>query len=141
VNGEPADDDKPHLTEKTKFLVVGKLPELGGGGTHDTAQLDIDRKITSFQREMREQAQERGIRVVSLSDFLSFMGYKSQRRLFVPGEESPYQMQNAKRKAATNQSSPSNVSTGTTSGAYSGDKKLGPKTSTGNVTKFRGSGK
>jgi hypothetical protein len=141
VNGEPPEDGRPHLTERTKFLVIGQIPELGGGKTHETAQLEIDSKINAFRREMGEQAQERGIRVVSLSDFLSFMGYKSQRRLFVPGEEAPYQMRNAQRKAAVTPGSRSSISTGTTSGAYSGDKKLGPKTSTGTTSKFRGIGK
>ncbi|MGQ0634400.1 MAG: hypothetical protein ACT4QC_07315 [Planctomycetaceae bacterium] len=84
LNGDPAEGDKPRITEKTKFLVKGRLPDFTEGA--DKADKDIIQKINDFSKELDQQARERGVRIVSLSDFLSFMGYKTQRRLYVPGD-------------------------------------------------------
>ncbi|MFN0052446.1 MAG: hypothetical protein ACKV0T_09650 [Planctomycetales bacterium] len=133
VNGKSA--DKPVLTEKTKFLVKGHIPDLGESGDPDE-QAAI-RRILDFQKEMNEQARERGIRVISLSDFLSFMGYKTQRRLFVPGDDSSYTLQNGARKAMIEHKANTNASSGDTAGIYSKDKTRRNTNSDGKPGKFR----
>ncbi|MSR57708.1 MAG: hypothetical protein EXS05_08550 [Planctomycetaceae bacterium] len=126
VNGETG-AEKPKLSEKTKFFVKGKIPDLLS--TSDSDRIAILGKIYEFQKEMDEQAQERAIRVVSLGDFLSFMGYRTQRRLFVPGGETPYTLQNGSRGPMAEKSKGgSKASGGATAGAYSEDPLLKPKT-------------
>lgn len=137
VNGKPSDDATPKLTERTKFLVKGALPEPGAGPV-DSEEHTISNRITALNKEMDQQARERGIRVVSLSDFLSFIGYRSQRRLFVPGSDTPYSLKNAGRGAAAPQPQPGQTSGGNVSGAYKGDKSLRSTNTTGSGgTSFR----
>jgi hypothetical protein len=138
INGKPTDPDElPRLSERTKFLVKGNIPDVGEViGDEQTTIL----KILTLQKEMDQQARERGIRSVSLSDFLSFIGYKSQRRLFVPGGDAPYTLKDGSRKASAEKGSAASVSTGLTSGAYSGDTKLRVKSfEGGNVSGYRSS--
>jgi len=103
INGKPADEPKPKITERTKFLVKGKIPELADAT--DPEEIKIIQQIQEFQRELETQARERGVRIVSLGDFLAFVGYKSQR-----------------------------TSSGVTSGAYSGERTGRPKTFEGGAT-------
>jgi hypothetical protein len=118
INGKPAEDPtKPQLSERTKFVVKGKIADLTS--TADKEEQAVISRINEIQREMDQQARERGIRIVSLSDFLSFMGYKTQRRLFVPGGETPFTLKFGNRAASTEKSTGSNASTGNTSSAFS----------------------
>jgi hypothetical protein len=137
VNGAVAEEPRPKITERTKFLVKGKMPDLAASA--DPEEQKVIQKVLDLQRELENQARERGVRIVSLSDFLAFIGYKSQRRLFVPGGDTPYTLKYGSRSASTEEPLGSRKSTGTTSGAYAGDKMLKPKTSGGTTSKlFRG---
>ncbi len=75
--------DKPKITERTKFLVIGKVPEVAD-------VVDVEReglmKMHSLKKDLEDTARERGVRVLSLGDFLNYIGYKNQQRLFVPGD-------------------------------------------------------
>lgn len=126
VNGEVDPENKPKLSEKTKFLVKGNVPDLSS--TSDGDRIAVLQKINGLQQEMTNQARERAIRVVSLSDFLSFMGYRTQRRLFVPGGETTYTLKDGARGPMTEKSKRSRSSGGDTSGVYSDDPLLKPKT-------------
>jgi len=119
VDGKIPEEEMPQLSEKTKFLVKGKIPDVGS--TADPDQREIINRINRLQKEMDQQARERGIRVISLSDFLSFMGYKTQRRLFVPGD-TPYSIKHGARTPSTEESTGSRSPTGNTSAIYSKDK-------------------
>jgi hypothetical protein len=120
-NGKLVDDGTPKITEKTKFLVKGTVPE-GGAGPLESDENKINNRIKELNTQMDQQARERGIRVISLNDFLSFVGYKAQRRLFVPGEEGKYNLKNAGRGAAAPQPGRGSTSTGNVSGSVSGKR-------------------
>lgn len=121
VDGKIPEEDQnmPRITEKTKFLVKGKIPDVTS--TADLDQRAVITRINEIQKEMDQQARERGIRVISLSDFLSFMGYKTQRRLFVPGD-TPYSIKHGARTPSTEESTGSRSPTGNTSAIFSKDK-------------------
>jgi hypothetical protein len=126
VNGKEA--DKPVVTEHTKFVVIGKIPEISE--TEDKEEIAAILRVNDKRKDLEEAARERGVRVVSLSDFLTYIGYKQQRRLFVPGGDVPYNLKSGSHSASVGESSGSKrQSSGQTSGAYSGDKALKPKTS------------
>ena len=81
------------------------------------------------------------MRVVSLGDFLSYIGYKSQRRLFVPGSDVPYKLKSGSRSAAVDETTGTHKSSGTTSEAYtnsSNKKSAKPKTFSGGNTSGSG---
>ena len=90
VNGKIPDDGKPRITEKTKFVVIGKIPEIADTADPDEHGHDPPRS-SDLRKELEDAARERGVRVLSLSDFVSYIGYVSRRRLFVPGEDTPLQ--------------------------------------------------
>jgi hypothetical protein len=143
VNGRVSDDGKPRLSERTKFLVIAKIPEIAEtSGQDEIAEL---LKVNELRKTLEDAARERGVRVVSMGDFLSYIGYKSQRRLFVPGSDVPYNLKSGAHSTGVGESSGSKrQSQGATSGAYSGDKATKPKSNTrgdGTSKVFRGGGK
>ena len=93
---------------------------------------------------MVEEARLRGTRILSLNDFLSYIGYRPQRRLYRPGENRPYNLHQGAHSTATTGYGPGNrqssgqvsglfsrrrplkkqdeASTGATSGAYSSER-------------------
>ncbi len=138
VDGKVPDDGKPRITEKTKFVVIGKIPEIAD--TADPDEQATITKILGFRKELEDAARERGVRILSLSDFTNYIGYVSQRRLFVPGEDMPYKLKSGAASAAVNETMGANrKSGGTTSSSYSGDKNLKAKTFSGgaNAKVFR----
>lgn len=129
VNGQQSEDGRPRIDEHTKFLVIGKIPDIAS--TADPEEQKIIQNILGLRKELEQAARERGVPIRSLSDFLNYIGYKQQRRLFVPGSDVPYNL----KSGAPPKSS------GQTSGAYSGNKNLKPQQSTGQSSKVFRSGK
>lgn len=131
VNGKI--EDKPRITEKTKFLVIGKIPEIAD--TADPEEMNNIKKISEFREELEKSARERGVRVVSLGDFLNYVGYKPQRRLFVPGGDVPWNLKSGSHSTSVDETggASSRRSSGATSGLYSPDQAKKAK-SGGSVT-------
>jgi hypothetical protein len=137
VDGKVPEDNKPKVTEKTKFVVIGKIGEISE--TADPEEQATITKILTLRKELEDAARERGVRVLSLSDFLVYIGYKSQRRLFVPGGDVPFRLKAGAHSTAIDESSGSSrKSGGSTSGAYSSDKATKAKTFTGGNTSGSG---
>jgi len=137
VNGKI--EDKPKITERTKFLVIGKIPDIAESADPD--EIATIQKILGYQKDLQDAATERGVRVVSLGDFLNYIGYKSQRRLFVPSSDMPYNLKSASHSTGVGDASGSSrTSSGATSGAYSGDKAVKTRSNSADGTGkvFRG---
>lgn len=112
----------------TKFLVIGDLPEVT-----ETTRIEESQEmmaVLSEAKTLRDDARKQGVRAISLSDFLAYIGYKPSRRVWRPGEDIPWTVERAARKPST--------STGTTSGLYSGDRRRRPATSN-TIQSFGGS--
>jgi hypothetical protein len=84
--------------QNTKFLVIGYIPDPAQFASADP-ELDRVKRLGAVQSELIDQAQQQGVRVVSLNDFLGFMGYRPSQRLFLPGNDMPYTLR-AGRPAA-----------------------------------------
>ena len=140
VNGQIPDDGKPRLSERTKFLVIAKIPEVADTTGQDEIAAIL--KINDLRKTLEDSARERGVRIVSLGDFLTYIGYKSQRRLFVPGSDVPYNLKSGAHSTGVGESSGSRrTSAGTTSGAHSADTAIKPKSNKsgdGTTKVFRG---
>jgi hypothetical protein len=89
--GEIADevDDKGvrhptngNISVGTKFLVVGKIPDAYEAKPEDK---EAYRLIGEAHKKMNQEAQEHGVRVVTIEDFLNYIGYEPGRRIWRPG--------------------------------------------------------
>jgi hypothetical protein len=67
-------DDRPSLSEKTKYLVVGTIPQ--PADIADPEQIGTALKIAGRLYDLEEAALERGVRIVSLREFLKYLGYE-----------------------------------------------------------------
>lgn len=79
------------IDEGVKFLVRGRIPELGE--TVSDEEREKFRKIADELDKLKKEALEHGVRTISLSDFIAYIGYKPKRRLFQPGDGKPFTLQ------------------------------------------------
>jgi hypothetical protein len=110
----------------TKFLVIGMIPDLTLAATD--AEKERIQRILNHLKKLQEEARQQGVRIVNLNDFLSWIGYMPQRRLFVPGAANGYTLKAGQREAPVDKMS------GQVSGAISGNKRIKAATSTGQVS-------
>lgn len=120
----------PGIDVNTKFLVVGEIPDIALAAKDE----DKDRitRILKHRKALGDEAKQQGVRVVNLNDFLSWIGYVPQRKLFVPGAEKGYDLRAGKREPPVDKMS------GQVSGAISGNKRIKPATSTGQTSPLYG---
>lgn len=130
-NGERIGDG---LTVHTKFLVIGESPDVEAAKTDE--QRDKMQELLAKMKEIREEARLKAVRVIGINDFLSYIGYKPQRRLFVPGSGVKSPIKQGAKVTGVN-----DVSTGTVSGAYTRGKNLKQQTSSGQTSKVFGTSK
>ena len=74
VNGKVPENDQPQVTAKTKFVVIGKIPEIATA--KDVEEKAKVQRILELKTDLMNQARQLGVRVVSLRDFLGYIGYK-----------------------------------------------------------------
>lgn len=116
----------PGIDVNTKFLVIGQIPDI----TLAAKDEDKERitRILEKLKQLRGEAQQQGVRIVNLNDFLSWIGYQPQRRLYVPGAEKGYSLKAGQREPPVDKVS------GQVSGAISDNKRIKPATSSGAVS-------
>ena len=115
----------PGIDVNTKFLVIGDIPDIGlAAKDEDKERID---KMYKHRKKLETEARQQGVRLVNLSDFLAWIGYTPQRRLFTPGNEKGYELKAGQRK-------PPIDDVGRVSGAISGNKRLKPQSSTGTTS-------
>lgn len=118
----------PGIDVNTKFLVVGEIPDIAlAVKDEDKARISL---ILKHRKNLGDEAKQQGVRVVNLNDFLSWIGYQPQRRLFVPG--TGYKLKAGEREAPVDKVS------GQVSGAISGNKRIKPATSSGQTSPLYG---
>lgn len=84
------------IDERTKFVVVGKLPKQSDFANRDP-RYEAAAKIQQLKVELENEALQYGKRTVSLSDFLSYMGYKPTQRAYRPGDAAGYNLKTGRR--------------------------------------------
>jgi hypothetical protein len=91
---------------------------------------------------MRQEARLHGVKIISLNDFLSYIGYKPKRRLFKPGQERPFNLKAGAASAGINEPIGDRASAGQVSGSYGGrNRPATQQTSPGTTSKLFGGGK
>jgi hypothetical protein len=120
----------------TKFLVVGKIPDAYEAKPEEK---EAYRLIGEAHKNMVKEAQEHGVRVVTIEDFLNYIGYEPGRRIWRPGVTQTWNLRqgaagNVARpdtknrpesmgrtsRAFTNPNAPQTESTGKTSKSFEG---------------------
>lgn len=121
------------INEQTKFLVVGEIPALEDLTNEE--EKEAAKRIHAAHKDLKEEAREQGVRVVTLNDFMAFIGYTPRQRVFRPGDRRPFALKSGSRSTSTGESIGKNrFSTGQTSGIYSRSKRLGQPMGTGQTS-------
>jgi len=105
------------LTVASKFLVVGGIENPGDFPGFADKQQEIQ-KVQEELQALEKEARRQGIRKVSFGDFLNYIGYKPQQRLFIAGEDRPNKLKAGARSTGTNQYTGNRTSTGQTSARF-----------------------
>lgn len=66
---------------------------------------------------LEDEAKRYGVQVISKNEFLTWIGYKNQQRIFRPGEDQPYTLGAGTASQGTGGNFQDRSSGGTTSGA------------------------
>ena len=125
------DQDKNELTEadpvgtlmneKTRFLIIGDLGE--SNLTQDTVKQALYQKMQQHAARMRKAALNHGIRVVSLSSFLEYIGYSRKNIAFIDGNVFPGILNNGALSSTITSSPRRASSTSGVSGLYANPKR------------------
>lgn len=75
------------ITEKTRFLIIGDLGETDQ--TQDTVKQALYQKMQQNAAKMKNAALNHGVYVISLSNFLEWIGYSRKNIAFKPGDRFP----------------------------------------------------
>ena len=77
-------DPDIQLTSKTKYLVIGEIPDRSDyAPKQDEYEWAVE--IADRRAELEKEANQQGILKVNLPDFQSQIGYKPSQKLFIPG--------------------------------------------------------
>jgi hypothetical protein len=107
------------INEQTRFLVLGAIPDPSDEA--DTERRDQLKAMMAAKDQMQKEASINGVRVISLNNFLDYMGYVPQQRRWVPGENPTWSLKAGTRPTGTR------PSTGNTSALF--DKRRQPNPS------------
>jgi len=90
------------LSARTKYLVIGDIDDpTDYSGQADKQQ--IIRDILAEQQALIDEAKLYGVQVVRLNDFLEYIGFKPQSRLWQPGEDRPFSLKAGAASAAVDE--------------------------------------
>mgnify|MGYP002623974486 CR=1 FL=1 len=123
------------ISTDVKFVILGDMPDPADSSIPE--EKDQIQEVLKKFNSMREAALDNGVRLVSLADFLSFVGFKPERRLYRPGDDRQYTLRNGSRSAAVDETiiRLGDGSSGQTAGKYSRHPLLKARTSTDQTSK------
>ncbi|GIX04211.1 MAG: hypothetical protein KatS3mg114_0080 [Planctomycetaceae bacterium] len=88
------------IDESVKFLIVAGIPDQSE--IINDEEREAARKINEQLKEMQREARLHGVRIITLSDFLAYIGFKPKRRIFHPGDNKAYNLRGGSRQTAVN---------------------------------------
>ena len=105
---EPAEGK---LSVQTKWLVVGDVGD-PASAVGDAAKLQRILAVQKQHEMLVQEAREHGIKIVSMKDFLTYIGWKPESRLYIPGSNAPFTLKSGSRSTGVNDSSGDRSSVG-----------------------------
>lgn len=131
-------DGDPILDSNTKYLIIADIPDpaLAAQDEEREKRTQIGVQLTA----LRAEARRLGIEEINLSDFLSYAGYKPQRRLYLPGlTDRSFPLKAGAASVTVDEVVGDRSSAGTVSRLYQGSRRLKAQSSAGQTSKlFRG---
>jgi hypothetical protein len=131
-------DGDPILDSNTKYLIVADIPDPALAVQEDEREKRAD--IGAQLNAMRKEARRLGIEEINIGDFLSYAGYKPQRRLYLPGlTDRQFPLKAGAASVTVDEVVGDRSSAGTVSRLYQGSRRLKPQSSAGQTSKlYRG---
>ena len=128
----------PTLESDTKYLILADIPDPSLAIREE--DVVIRKAISAHLDAMRKEARLKGIEEIRLSDFLEHIGYRPQRRLYIPGlVDRPFNLRAGAASVGTNEVVGDRSAAGAVSGVYGRSKNLKPQSSAGQTSDlFRG---
>jgi len=105
------------LDVDVKFLVEGEIPDPTQFAGQDEKQRHIE-AIMAERRALMDDAKKYGVTVISLNEFLTYVGFRRQQQIYRPGQAQPYGLSAGARSTSTDQVAGDRTSTSPVSGAY-----------------------
>jgi hypothetical protein len=102
------------LSARTKFLIIGDVDDPSEYSGQPEKQ-ELINQILAEQKALIDEARLYGIRVVRLNDFLEYIGWKPQQRLWQPGENKPFNLGQGSQSASVDEVYQDRTSSGQTS--------------------------
>ncbi len=121
------------LTARTKFLVIGDIDdptEFSG----QPEKMAIVEKILAEQKALIDDAKVFGVQTVRLNDFLAYIGYKAQHRLWQPGEDRPFTLQRGAHSASIDEGAGDRTSAGQVSELFRRNRAARQQSSDGTTS-------
>jgi len=128
----------PELDSDTKYLILADIPDPALAIREEDKE--IREAISAHLLAMRDEARRLGVEEIRLSDFLAHIGYRPQRRLYVPGlVDQPYTLRQGAASVGTDEVLGDRSAAGSVSGVFGRSKRLKPQSSAGKTSDlFRG---
>lgn len=121
------------LSARTKFLIIGDMDDPADFSGQPEKQT-LANNILAEQKALIDEARLYGIRVVRLNDFLEYIGWKPQQRLWQPGENKPFNLSSGSQSASVDESYQDRTSSGTTSELFRQNRAGQQKSSDGTTS-------
>jgi hypothetical protein len=126
------------LSARTKFLIIGDMDDPADYSGQPEKQ-ELANQILAEQKALIDEARLYGIRVVRLNDFLEYIGWKPQLRLWQPGENKPFNLSSGSQSASVDETYQDRTSSGQTSELFRQNRAGVQKSSDGTTSGlFRG---
>lgn len=103
------------ITNETKFLVIGEVPD--STQVQDPEEKRAFEEIANQRKILKQEADESGVTTVTMNNFLSWMGYRPQHKIFRPGDIRQNALSNGARSLTVGSPLGQRISTGAVSDA------------------------
>jgi hypothetical protein len=111
---EPAE---AKLSARTKFLIVGDIDDPADFSGIPERQ-ELAEKMQDQLDALSKEARLYGIRTVRLNEFLDYIGWKPEQRLWQPGSNSPFNLRQGAQSTTTDETYEDRSSDGQVSEFY-----------------------
>jgi len=130
---------RPAVSIQDKFLVRGLIPDLTESPVD---KREAHKLMIQEYGKMIQEAKDNGVRIISMNDFLAYMGINPTKRLHRPGEGEIRPLANGSKSSKIG-GKISRTASATVSGVYTGKRKrLKQNQSTGQVSgRYKSGGK
>jgi hypothetical protein len=136
---EPWEEGGPELDSDTKYVIKANIPDVALAALEEEKEKRL--KISAQLKTMRDEARRLGIEEINLNDFLSYIGYRPQQRIYIPGVvDRPFNLRSGAHSVTTSETIGDRSSSGQVSKKFGTGRRLKPGASSGQTSgKFGGS--